>query len=280
MMKRVATLGMLAVLAVAARASALTIDGGPVYAGTASTPVSGASCTVAGTPCATGGATVTCTGLPTGAILYYGIKTNSFVEGDTEVLTTGPVATSAAVFRFSSTTATSITYTGTTSLFNSIQAATRTVTTQNVLTLTSGTASVVATGGTAGPPADSAANGDIRDLFKPSTAAIMVTVNVQAKDADFTTFGNSCPTVFDPSHSRAPATDQDVSHVDLGFYWQNTNADQHRHPDEYTNRYPDQYHHRNTYGHAVRHADGHRHPDRDADRHPNRHANGHADAYC
>src|SRR5437867_3743145 len=95
--------GVLLVAGMAARASALTIDGGPVYAGTASTPVSGAVCTFSGTPCATGGATVTCTGLPTGAILYYGIKTNSFVEGDTEVLTTGPVATSAAVFRFSST---------------------------------------------------------------------------------------------------------------------------------------------------------------------------------
>ena len=208
---------VLASFVVASRAAALTISGGPSY----SAP-GGGSCMVTGTPSVTvGGATVTCTGFDMSAVanLYFGLRVDQFVQGDTETGLSGPTAGSPAVFHLSGTTANSIVYTGTTSATNNILGVTRAVSTTLILTATSGTASVVSTGGT---PANSSANGDIGALFKIGSGSLTISVSVQATDLDFPSPGPSCPTVFDRSHANIGANmvNKDVSHVDLGFYWE------------------------------------------------------------
>jgi hypothetical protein len=216
-MQRVAPLGVLALLGVAASASALTITGGPTYS-----PPGGGSCSVSPAVDATHGpsvqqATVTCSGLTPSANthLYFGIRNDQFVNGDT-MTGTAPAASSSAVFRFASVGSNSITYAGanpSTTVFDSVSG-THNVNTQLVLALTSGTGSVVAAGGN---PASNG-NGDITDVFQVTSSSFTVTVNVDAKDDVFTTFGNSAPTVFDPTLTR-DGVDRDLSHVDLAFYY-------------------------------------------------------------
>src|SRR5262249_49862033 len=96
------------------------------------------------------------------------------------------------------------------------------VTTQLVLTLTSGSGAIVSVPN-ASPTLNTTA-GDIGFLFLVTGGSFTVTVAVQAKNANFTTFGFSVPTVFNPSHPNtdgAPGTNKDFSHVDTGFYWTN-----------------------------------------------------------
>src|SRR5712692_10842426 len=78
-------LGVIGVLGLAARAAALTIDGGPVYAGTAGTPASGVVCSTSLVdathgPSQGGGAVVTCSLVDLGAahFLYFGIRNDQF----------------------------------------------------------------------------------------------------------------------------------------------------------------------------------------------------------
>ncbi len=205
-------------LGLASSASALTIHGGPTYA-----PPGGGSCVVSGTPCASGGATVTCSGLNPSAVrfLYFGLRNDQSVNGDTMTGTSGPAAGSGAVFRISSAGGSSITYTGTTSIPDAISGTSPTVSTQLLLSLTSGTASIVATGSNPG----NNSNGDIGDLWRVTSSSFAVNVNVRASDSAFPTIGNSCPTVFNPTHTRSPGsllspTDQDVSGIDMGFFWE------------------------------------------------------------
>src|SRR5262245_12998093 len=100
--KRLWALGIIAVVGLASNAAALTITGGPSLS-----PPGGATCSVSGTPCQTGGATVTCTGLNTSAVrfLYFGVRADNFVQGDSETGTTGPTASTNNIFKISSTTA-------------------------------------------------------------------------------------------------------------------------------------------------------------------------------
>src|SRR5512139_538818 len=94
---------VLVLLGFASSAAALTISGGPAYV--AGVP-GGGSCSVSGTPCFSGGANVTCSGLSPGAVsnLYYGLRVDQYVSGDSEMGNAGPAATSAEVFRISSVT--------------------------------------------------------------------------------------------------------------------------------------------------------------------------------
>lgn len=218
------TVATLAVFGIASSAAALVIDGGPTYA-----PPGGGSCSVSPAvdsthgPSETGGVTVTCSGLSPSSLaaLYFGIRNDNFVQGDSELGTGGPTA-GTNQFTVSSTTASSITYTGTTTIFDVVTAANHTVSTQLVLTLTTPLAgSVVATGGN---PANNS-NGDIADLFQITASSFSVSVNVKASDDQHPVAGNSCPAVFDPTKTRSctgpcSPTDQDVSHVDLAFYFQ------------------------------------------------------------
>ena len=74
---------LVALLAGVQSAAGLTLNGGPIYAG--SSPLTG-SCTYSGNPCTTTGATVTCTSINAGAFLnlYYGLRNDGSVNGTWE----------------------------------------------------------------------------------------------------------------------------------------------------------------------------------------------------
>ena len=127
-----AVLAVWAVLGVATSASALPITGGPMY-----TLPGGGSCTVSGTPTITSpnGATVTCTGVNLAAHsnVYFGIRNDINVNGNTM---TGAAPSGAAVFGFSTSGASSITYTSTTSFTSAsgaVSPATQTVSNRLIL---------------------------------------------------------------------------------------------------------------------------------------------------
>jgi len=114
-----ATVMALVLVTVASNAGALIVDGGPFYAGSGG--VSG-SCTVSGTPSLSGGAMITCTGLNPNNFqnLYFGIRNDQFVNGET-MTGVAPAANSGAVYRIAGTSGNSqITYAGTTSVFDSV----------------------------------------------------------------------------------------------------------------------------------------------------------------
>ncbi len=184
----------------------------PITDGPAEAPPAGGSCTVTGVACQDGGATVTCTGIDETGLdgLYYGIRNDEFVIADTQ---TGlePVPSSGAVFRFDSMTADSLTYRGNTSVFDLGTGQVRDVATRLVLSFEQGTGSMVATGGN--PPSNTF--GDIEYLWKVTSANFTVKVQIEASFG--TNFVSSCTGLFDPLKS-SPA-DSDLSHVDLGFYF-------------------------------------------------------------
>src|SRR5262249_18476044 len=156
---RALTTGILAMLywvGLASDASALILSGGPVY----SLP-GGGSCTVTGIPSQAGGATVSCVGVNLAAHthVYFGVRNDQNVNGNT-MTGTAPASGSGAVFRYNSSTSNSITYTSTTTVSDLVHG-TQTVANQLVLTVTGGSASVVATGGVPG----SGSFGDIERLF-------------------------------------------------------------------------------------------------------------------
>jgi hypothetical protein len=192
---------------------------GPAYV--AGLP-NGGTCNVTGSPCMTGGATVTCSGLSPSSFedLFFGLRNDQFVLGETLSGNSGPTPSSPAVFRHSGGAGTVITYLGAenpaaTTIFKaSAPVGPQNVATRLLLTLTSGSATIVTTGGV---PADNA-NGDIGSLFRLTSSSFSVRVDLQASSPSFPAFGNSCPSVFDPTHTRA-GVDQEISHVDLGFYW-------------------------------------------------------------
>jgi hypothetical protein len=212
-------------------------EGGPIRGPVAPAGVGG-TCTITGNPCAVGGATVSCTGLNPGAFrdLYYGVRNDQVVSGETMAGTSGPAPLSASVFRHSSGEGNVITYLG-----NSNPAATtifdangypnspvgnRSVATRLLLTLSSGSATIVAT---AGLPADND-NGDVGSLFRVTSNSFSVRVDVQASNPSFPAFGNSCSSLFNPTNTRSAGSlfgevDREISRVDLGFYWRNLPAD-------------------------------------------------------
>jgi hypothetical protein len=201
--------GVLALLGVASSAPGLILTGGPEYI-----LPGGGSCTVSGVTSQSGGALVTCSGVNLGAHtkVYFGIRNDSNVNGNT-MTGTAPAASTSAVFRFASDTGSSITYTSSTTIADIING-NQAVSNRLILTLTSGSASVVAAGGN---PTNSG-NGDIERLFHITGGSdFQVRVDVQASNPIFPAFGNACPAVFDPTHA-AVAT-RDISKVDLAFYF-------------------------------------------------------------
>ncbi|MCC6848803.1 MAG: hypothetical protein IT294_09900 [Deltaproteobacteria bacterium] len=122
-----------------------------------------------------------------------------------------PTAGSGAVFDYASSTGTSITYSSATTVDDQING-TQPVANQLVLTLVSGSASVVATGGTPG----NNSFGDIERLFQISSGSFSIRADVRASTPFFGP-GQASTDVFDPSH--APPGGADVSKVDLGFYY-------------------------------------------------------------
>ncbi|MEO8602622.1 MAG: hypothetical protein ABI629_08605 [bacterium] len=192
-------------------ASALIITGGPTY----SLP-GGGSCSVTGVASATGGATISCTGvsLASHTKVYFGIRNASNVNGNT-MSGGAPTNASPAVFRYLSNTSTAITYSSSTSINDTINGA-QNVANRLVLTRTVGTATVVAAGGT---PANNG-NGDIQALFQVSSASFTVRADVQASDPIFPSLGiNAIPNVYDPTRTASGAGAQEMSKVDVAFYY-------------------------------------------------------------
>src|SRR5207253_4652140 len=200
-----------AVLAgLAPRASALTITGGPVY-----TLPGGGSCSLSGTATsASTGGTWTCTGVNTSAHthVYFGMRVDTNANGNTM---TGVTPSGGSVFStVTGTTATSITYDGSTTSVADQVNGTQTVTNQLVLTTNSG--SVVATGGN---PAGNA-NGAILDVFSLPTGQSSLSFTVTAKiNASAPTFAlQAALTAYDNTHTPASGA-SDFSKVDLAFYY-------------------------------------------------------------
>lgn len=205
---RLPILAMLVWLGLASNASALILTGGPTY-----TLPGGGSCTVAGVASHAGGATVSCTGVNLAAHtkVYFGIRNNLNVNGNT-MTGTAPAAGSGAVFDYSSSTASSITYASATTVADQVTG-TQPVTNQLVLTLTAGTATVVATGGV---PTNNSF-GDIERLFQVTSSSFSIRADVRATSGSFGP-GQACPAVYDPIRTP-PAGSADISKVDLAFYY-------------------------------------------------------------
>lgn len=207
-----AVLGMLSLLlGVASSASALILTGGPVDV----LPGGGSCTTDGGVATQTGGVTVSCTGVNLGAHtkVYFGIKNATNVNGNT-MTGTAPAASTTDVFRFGGNTTNSITYTSTTTI-NDLLNGSQSVDNRLVLTLTAGTATIVATGGLS--PANNG-NGDIERVFQITSGSFSIRVDVDAKDAIFNSYENACFRVYDPTHTPA-STPKDISKVDLAFYY-------------------------------------------------------------
>ncbi len=205
---RLSILAMLLSLGLASSASALIVTGGPTYI-----LPGGGSCTVAGVASQTGGATLSCTGVSVSAHthVYFGIRNDTNVNGNT-MTGTAAAAGSPAVFDYASSTASSITYTSTTTIPDQLNG-TQSVNNQLVLTVTAGSASVVATGGS---PASNT-RGDIERLFLVTGGSFSIRVDVKASDPFFG-LGQACPAVYDPTHTPTSGS-ADVSKVDLAFYY-------------------------------------------------------------
>jgi hypothetical protein len=207
--KGLALAAVFALLGFSSSASAVILTGGPVY----NLP-GGGSCIASGVASATGGATVSCTGINLGAHtrVYLGIKNNTSPNGQT-MTGTAPVAGSASIFTYLSNTASSITYQSATTVNDQVNGS-QTVSNRLVLTRTGGTGAVVATGGN---PANNT-RGDIERLFEiTSGTTFTVRVDVQASNP-FHALGNALPAVYDPTNTPTSGA-SDISRVDLAFYY-------------------------------------------------------------
>jgi hypothetical protein len=202
----------LIVCAFASRGSALILTGGASY-----TLAGGGSCTVSGVTTQTNGATVSCTGVNLAAHtnVYFGLRTDLNVIGNS-MTGAAPAAASAAVFRYSSSTPTSITYTSTTTISDVLNG-TQNVNNTLVLTLVTGSATVVPVSGN---PPDDNNNGDVRYLFHITGLAagnsFSIRADVKASSA-LHSLGYAAPAVYDPTHTPATGS-SDISKVDVGFY--------------------------------------------------------------
>jgi hypothetical protein len=201
-----------ALLGAASSAPALTLTGGPVY----SLP-GGGSCTVSGVASRLTGATVSCTGVNLGAHtnVYFGIRNDSNVNG---LAMDGSGPSGSEIFTtFVSSTASSISYSSSgfvTSLFVDPALGTDPVSNTLLVALSSGSASVVSTGGTP----SSNGNGAIERVFKLNSGSTFdFNVDVTSSDPHFS--GQACTGVYDPTHVTTGAGGTCIGRFDLAFYY-------------------------------------------------------------
>jgi hypothetical protein len=213
-MKILATFAMLVLLGIASSASALILTGGPVY-----TLPSGGTCSLSTLPTTKSpGVTVTCSGVNLSAHthVYFGIRNDINTNGNT-MTGSAPAASGSEIFAFTSNTSSSITYGSTTTVADQIHGS-QTVTNRLVLTLTSGTGTVVSTAGspTSNPPSNS--KGAIERLFEiTGGTSFQVRVDVQASDP-LHSLGYALDAVYEPTNTPASGA-SDFSKVDLAFYY-------------------------------------------------------------
>jgi len=201
-----AVLPILALLAIGQRARALDLTAGPV-----DMPPGGVTCQTDVDQDGSG-LTLQCTISTPGAFvdLYYGLANNSAVNGYA-MDGTGP--SDREIFRYSSSTASSIVYTSATTIDNIVTNATEHVNTRLVLTLTSGNGAVIDTGGN---PANND-NGDIQKLFRIAGNTFSLRLAVTSNHLTIPDFGPSNSHVFNAIH-HPPMVDSIIA-VNTGFYY-------------------------------------------------------------
>jgi hypothetical protein len=209
MIRSVAALAILAFLALGPSAHALDLTGGP-----SDTPPGGGGCTASGTLARGTGLTLNCTVTsPENFVdLYYGLANNGVANG---LAMDGSAPSGFEIFRYSSSTPTSIVYTSTTTVDDVLGSSTEDVNTRLVLTLTSGTGTVVDTGGS---PANNG-NGDIQKLFRIAGSSFSVHVDVDSNTLAIPTFGASNTNVYDPVHGPSSGGGGSITQLTLGFYY-------------------------------------------------------------
>lgn len=200
--------GVLALAGMGSPAGALTLTGGASY-----TLPAGGGCSVSGVASQNGGATITCSGVNLSAYtkVYFGLRNDLNVNGNT-MTGSAPAAASPAVYRFASNTANSITYTSSTTIPDILNG-TQNVDNRLILTLLTGSATVVAAGGN---PANNN-NGDIQAVFQITSTSFQIRADVQSRSTFFPVFGNAAPIVYDPTHTPAAGGGL-ISKVDVAFY--------------------------------------------------------------
>ncbi len=206
-MKLAETFGVLALFCVASSASAIVISGGPT-----DTPPGGGSCTLSGLPDQPATAVVTCTGLNLSAVryLYFGM-TNTSVDGNA-MDSSGPTGTE--IFGYAGQTSTSLTYTGTTSIYNSVISGYQSVNTQLTLGFESGKGTMVTDATT---EALSNTNGAVHTLWQVvGVPGFSVTATVLGS-YDGVTWTDA--TDYFNSVNTRNGTDQELDHVNVGFYY-------------------------------------------------------------
>lgn len=206
-LRRTVVLAALALATAAGEGAALTLTAGPT-----DTPPGTAPCTQSDVDPGGTGMTLHCTvGTPAAfADLYFGLANNAAANG---MEMNGQLPTGGEIFRYSSSTARSITYTSTTTVDNLLGGKAENVNTRLVLTLIAGDGVVVDTGGT---PANNA-KGDIQKLFRISGNTFAVRVDVSSNHLSFPDFGLSNVNVFNRIH-KAPMSGS-TTEVNMGFYY-------------------------------------------------------------
>jgi len=144
--------------------------------------------------------------------LYFGIANNGVSNG---LAMDGSGPSGFEIFRYSSSTPSSIIYTSTTTIDNVLGSSTEDVNTRLVLTLTSGTGTVVDTGGN---PASNG-NGDIQKLFRIAGSSFSVHVDVDSNTLAIPIFGASNTNVYDPTHGPANGGGGSITQLTLSFYY-------------------------------------------------------------
>jgi hypothetical protein len=203
-----AAVAIVSLLAFGSSARALDLTGGPADA-----PPGGGGCTASGSLAGADGLTLSCTVTTPGNFvdLYFGLANDGSANG---AAMDGSGPSGFEIFRYSSSTPSSIIYTSTTTV-DDVLSSTEDVNTRLVLTLTSGTGTVVDTGGT---PASND-SGDIQKLFRIAGSSFSVHIDVDANTSAIPIFGPSNTDVYDPTHTPASGAGSSITSVDFQFYY-------------------------------------------------------------
>jgi len=203
-----AILALLTFLVIGRQARALDLTGGPTES-----PPGGVTCTSSDVEPTGTHMMLQCTIANPGgfADLFFGLANNTTVNG---VEMNGALPSGVEIFRYSSSTPTSITYTSSTTINNVLGSATQNVNTRLVLSLVSGTGFVIDTGGT---PANND-NGDIQKLFRIAGNSFAVSIDIASNTLGIPTFGPSNTNVFNVIHKPLPPGGSTTT-VSMGFYY-------------------------------------------------------------
>jgi hypothetical protein len=208
-MKNARLLLMLGLFCVATPVAAITLDGGPDY-----TPPGAGTEVFSGDAALAGGATIAQTGYDLGqtANLYFGVRADSFQNGYSM---DGAGISGAEIFRFASKTATSITYSGQTTMVTTSQG-THPIATRMTFTFT-GTGVTVQDATT--EALDDVNNGDVHALWHVQSGNFDADVLIEAQVPPFdANAGNWEPA--NDLFNRIQTQHSTGTSFDWAFYWE------------------------------------------------------------